>query len=155
MWQPPVLPDPGCAPRRAGLPGGRRESGGRVGEAPRRHRGLAKPSPMVRIPEGWFLMGTIRKADDPYGLEAQFDDTEMPQRRIRLEGVFPLFFAFLTCYWLSGIVITIPPITSSSLKSRFGLFGCALWHPMQAWETARSAYTAWKYRSDPLEMWPV
>ncbi|TRZ99511.1 MAG: hypothetical protein D4R81_09285, partial [Nitrospiraceae bacterium] len=47
---------------------------------------LAKPSPMVPIPEGWFLMGTIRKDDDPYGMETQFDDTEMPQRRIWLDA---------------------------------------------------------------------
>jgi iron(II)-dependent oxidoreductase len=47
---------------------------------------LAQPSPMVRIPEGWFLMGTIRKDDDPYGMETQFDDTEMPQRRIWLDA---------------------------------------------------------------------
>jgi len=47
---------------------------------------LARPSPMVLIPEGWFLMGTIRKDDDPYGMETQFDDTEMPQRRIWLDA---------------------------------------------------------------------
>ena len=47
---------------------------------------LAQPSPMVRIPEGWFLMGTVRKDDDPYGLESQYDDTELPQRRIWLDS---------------------------------------------------------------------
>lgn len=47
---------------------------------------LAQPSPLVPIPEGWFLMGTIRKDDDPYGMETQFDDTEMPQRRIWLDA---------------------------------------------------------------------
>jgi iron(II)-dependent oxidoreductase len=47
---------------------------------------LAQPSPMVPIPAGWFLMGTIRKDDDPYGMETQFDDTEMPQRRIWLDA---------------------------------------------------------------------
>ncbi len=47
---------------------------------------LAKPSPMVLVPEGRFLMGTVRKDDDPYGMEAQFDDTEIPQRRIRLDA---------------------------------------------------------------------
>jgi iron(II)-dependent oxidoreductase len=47
---------------------------------------LAQPSPMVPIPAGWFLMGTIRKDDDPYGMETQFDDTEMPQRRIWLNA---------------------------------------------------------------------
>ena len=41
---------------------------------------LAKSSPMVDIPEGWFLMGTVRKDDDPFGLETQYDDTEFPQR---------------------------------------------------------------------------
>lgn len=45
---------------------------------------LAQPSPMVTIPEGWFLMGTHRKDDDPYGLATQYDDTEFPQRRIWL-----------------------------------------------------------------------
>lgn len=47
---------------------------------------LSQPSPMVPIPEGWFLMGTTRKDDDPYGMETQFDDTEMPQRRIWLDA---------------------------------------------------------------------
>lgn len=46
---------------------------------------LAQPSPTVAVPEGWFLMGTNRKDDDPYGLETQFDDTELPQRRIWLD----------------------------------------------------------------------
>lgn len=46
----------------------------------------ARPSPTVMIPAGWFLMGTNRKDDDPYGLETQFDDTELPQRRIWLDA---------------------------------------------------------------------
>ena len=41
-----------------------------------------KASPVITIPEGWFLMGTNRKDDDPFGFETQFDDTEFPQRRI-------------------------------------------------------------------------
>ena len=48
--------------------------------------GLAQPSPMAKIPAGWFLMGTIRKDDDPFGLETQYDDTEFPQRRIWLDA---------------------------------------------------------------------
>lgn len=47
---------------------------------------LATPAPMVLVPEGWFLMGTVRKDDNPYGMETQFDDTEMPQRRIWLDA---------------------------------------------------------------------
>lgn len=47
---------------------------------------LATPSPMIAIPAGWFLMGTARKDDDPYGMETQFDDTELPQRRIWLDA---------------------------------------------------------------------
>ncbi len=47
---------------------------------------LAQPSPMVKIPAGWFLMGTVRKDDDPFGLETQYDDTEFPQRRIWLDA---------------------------------------------------------------------
>jgi iron(II)-dependent oxidoreductase len=47
---------------------------------------LARPSPMRPVSEGWFLMGTIRKDDDPYGMETQYDDTELPQRRIWLDG---------------------------------------------------------------------
>lgn len=43
-------------------------------------------SPMVPIPQGWFLMGTNRKDDDPYGAETQYDDTELPQRRIWLDA---------------------------------------------------------------------
>ena len=44
-------------------------------------------------------------------------------------------------YLSIGIVITIPPMTSLRLKSRLGLFGCALWHPMHDWLIALSAYT--------------
>jgi iron(II)-dependent oxidoreductase len=47
---------------------------------------LAHRSPVVPVPAGWFLMGTIRKDDDPYGLETQFDNTEYPQRRIWLDA---------------------------------------------------------------------
>lgn len=43
---------------------------------------LAQPSPVIEIPAGWFMMGTNRVDDDPYGLHTQFDDTELPQRRI-------------------------------------------------------------------------
>ncbi len=48
--------------------------------------GLSQSSPMARIPAGWFLMGTVRKDDDPFGLETQYDDTEFPQRRIWLDA---------------------------------------------------------------------
>ena len=48
--------------------------------------GLAEPSPQITIPEGWFLMGTNRRDDDPFGLGTQYDDTEQPQRRIWLEA---------------------------------------------------------------------
>jgi gamma-glutamyl hercynylcysteine S-oxide synthase len=47
---------------------------------------LARPSPMVKVPEGWFLMGTNRKVEVPYGVETQFDDTEQPQRLLWLDG---------------------------------------------------------------------
>lgn len=47
---------------------------------------LAEPSPLVNIPEGWFIMGTVRKDDDPFGLETQYDDTEFPQRRVWLDA---------------------------------------------------------------------
>ena len=47
---------------------------------------LAVSSPMTTIPEGWFLMGTVRKDDDPFGLETQYDDTEFPQRKIWLDA---------------------------------------------------------------------
>ncbi len=47
---------------------------------------LARSSPLVTIPEGRFVMGTVRKDDDPFGLDTQFDDTEFPQRRIWLDA---------------------------------------------------------------------
>jgi len=47
---------------------------------------LAALSPTVAIPAGWFLMGTPRKDDDPFGLETQYDDTESPQRRVWLDA---------------------------------------------------------------------
>lgn len=31
-------------------------------------------------------MGSVRKDDDPYGMDTQFDDTELPQRRIWLDA---------------------------------------------------------------------
>ncbi|MET0515049.1 MAG: SUMF1/EgtB/PvdO family nonheme iron enzyme [Nitrospiraceae bacterium] len=46
----------------------------------------SSPSPVITIPEGHFLMGTVRIDDDPYGLGTQFDDTELPQRRIWLDS---------------------------------------------------------------------
>jgi iron(II)-dependent oxidoreductase len=41
---------------------------------------------MITIPAGWFLMGSVRKDDDPFGLETPYDDTEQPQRRIWLDA---------------------------------------------------------------------
>ncbi len=41
---------------------------------------------MITIPPGWFLMGTNRKDDDPYGLATQYDNTELPQHRVWLDG---------------------------------------------------------------------
>lgn len=41
---------------------------------------------MIEVPAGWFLMGSLRKDDDPFGLAAPYDDTEQPQRRIWLDG---------------------------------------------------------------------
>ncbi|OLD36830.1 MAG: hypothetical protein AUI21_09555 [Nitrospirae bacterium 13_1_40CM_2_62_10] len=46
---------------------------------------LALPSPMVTVPAGWFLMGTNLRHEGPSSLETQFDDTELPQRRIWLD----------------------------------------------------------------------
>lgn len=46
---------------------------------------LAVSSPAVRIPEGTFLLGSVRVDDDPYGKETQFDDTELPQHRVWLD----------------------------------------------------------------------
>ncbi len=43
-------------------------------------------APIVSIPAGWFLMGTNRIDNDPYGLSTQYDDTELPQRRIWLDA---------------------------------------------------------------------
>lgn len=47
---------------------------------------FAKPGPMIDVPAGWFLMGTNRIDDDPYGLETQYDNTELPQRRVWLDA---------------------------------------------------------------------
>ncbi|HJT22500.1 MAG TPA: SUMF1/EgtB/PvdO family nonheme iron enzyme [Nitrospira sp.] len=47
---------------------------------------LAKPSPSVTVPEGYFLIGSKRVDDDPYGLWTQFDDTELPQQRVWLDA---------------------------------------------------------------------
>ena len=47
---------------------------------------LAQPSPPVDIPAGEFSLGSNRIDDDPYGLSTQFDDTELPQQRIWIDG---------------------------------------------------------------------
>jgi gamma-glutamyl hercynylcysteine S-oxide synthase len=47
---------------------------------------LAHASPAMTVPAGWFLMGTNRIDDDPYGLGTQFDNTELPQRRVWLDA---------------------------------------------------------------------
>ena len=53
-----------------------------------------------------------------------------------------------------GNVMMMPPITSLSLKSLRGLFGCRLWQSTHAWETARSAKTAWNRRTSPRRTMP-
>jgi iron(II)-dependent oxidoreductase len=47
---------------------------------------LAASSPTIRIPEGPFLLGSVRVDDDPYGKGTQFDDTELPQHRVWLDS---------------------------------------------------------------------
>jgi iron(II)-dependent oxidoreductase len=47
---------------------------------------LAQPSPMVTIPAGDFSLGSKRVADDPTGIWAPFDDTELPHHRIWLDS---------------------------------------------------------------------
>ena len=48
--------------------------------------GHVTPSPAVAIAAGWFLMGSIRVDDDPYGLQTQYDDTELPQHKVWLDA---------------------------------------------------------------------
>jgi len=47
---------------------------------------LAISSPMQRIPASEFVLGSKRIDDDPYGLQTQFDDTELPQNRVWLDA---------------------------------------------------------------------
>jgi iron(II)-dependent oxidoreductase len=47
--------------------------------------GRAQAAPLVTIPAGDFTIGSKRIDDDPYGLWTQFDDTELPQQRVRLD----------------------------------------------------------------------
>ncbi|WHZ29773.1 MAG: hypothetical protein OJF51_004575 [Nitrospira sp.] len=47
---------------------------------------LARPSPMMTVPAGTFLLGSNRVDDDPYGGRTQFDDTELPQHRVWLDA---------------------------------------------------------------------
>lgn len=44
------------------------------------------PEPVTDVPAGTFLMGSVRRDDDPFGLAAPYDDTEQPQRRIWLDA---------------------------------------------------------------------
>lgn len=48
--------------------------------------GIVASSPAITIPAGWFLMGSIRVDDDPYGLRTQYDDTELPQHKVWLDA---------------------------------------------------------------------
>ena len=48
--------------------------------------GLAQPAPAVAVPAGNFTLGSKRVDDDPYGLWTQFDDTELPQQHVWLDG---------------------------------------------------------------------
>ena len=48
--------------------------------------GFVTPSPVIAIPAGWFLMGSTRVDDDPYGLPTQYDDTELPQHKVWLDA---------------------------------------------------------------------
>ena len=47
---------------------------------------FARPSPMVSIPAGWFLMGTNREDGDRHTFKKNYDNTEFPQRRIWLDA---------------------------------------------------------------------
>ena len=47
---------------------------------------LARPSPMMTVPAGTFLLGSNRVDNDPYGGRTQFDDTELPQHRVWLDA---------------------------------------------------------------------
>jgi iron(II)-dependent oxidoreductase len=45
----------------------------------------AERSPMMSVAEGLFFMGTARTGHESFSLTLQYDDTEQPQRRIRLD----------------------------------------------------------------------
>ncbi len=45
----------------------------------------AESSPMMPVVEGLFFMGTTRTGHESFSLTLQYDDTEQPQRRIRLD----------------------------------------------------------------------
>jgi iron(II)-dependent oxidoreductase len=47
---------------------------------------LTAGSPTIHIPEGPFLLGSVRVDDDPYGMGTQFDDTELPQHRVWMDA---------------------------------------------------------------------
>jgi len=45
----------------------------------------AESSSMMPVAEGFFFMGTARTGHESFSLTLQYDDTEQPQRRIRLD----------------------------------------------------------------------
>ena len=47
---------------------------------------FAKPSPMMPVSEGWFLMGTNREEGTRHTFEKNYDNTEFPKRRIWLDA---------------------------------------------------------------------
>ena len=47
--------------------------------------GSAPPSPMLQVPEGWFLMGTSQTNELLFESGSHYDDTEQPQRRVWLD----------------------------------------------------------------------
>jgi len=45
----------------------------------------APASPMLQVPEGWFLMGTNQTTELLFESNSHYDDTEQPQRRVWLD----------------------------------------------------------------------
>lgn len=72
------------------IPGTEAHSGGKPSRELARHltaiASLAQSAPLSPIEAGEFPIGTKRIDDDPYGLWTQFDDTELPQKHVWLDG---------------------------------------------------------------------
>jgi iron(II)-dependent oxidoreductase len=102
---------------------------------------------MVPIPDGYFLMGTIRRDAREYGFETHYDDTEFSQRRIEIDAYYIDRYEVSLGEYLEFLQDTDRPV-SQELRE-------LIWHlisvhfiPDQALAPWPALYVTWVEASD-------